>query len=80
MQEIAIQNAQKLDKGNEDNTSKIFEMMVAFMNYAGFLKEYSSDNSLDSKPYYDEREWRYLPPFKDEGVDIDGNCNTRHCK
>lgn len=75
LQAIAIQNAQKLDNGNEDNTSKIFEMMVAFMNYAGFLKEYSSDNSLDSKPYYDEREWRYLPPFKDEGVDIDGNCN-----
>lgn len=74
LQWVAVQNALKLDDGNieEPNT---FELADAFMNYAGFLKEYSHDMTLNSKPFYDEREWRYLPPFRDAGVKIDGYCN-----
>lgn len=36
------------------------------MDYAGFLKLYSEDTKSDNKPYYDEREWRYLPPYKNK--------------
>ena len=74
LQWVAQQNALKLDAGNKEGP-KTFEMMDAFMNYAGFIKEYSHDVTLNSKPFYDEREWRYLPPFKDAGVRIDGYCN-----
>lgn len=74
LQWIAQQNALELDAGNPEGP-KTFEMMDAVMNYAGFLKEYSHDMTLNSKPFYDEREWRYLPPFRDAGVGIDGYCN-----
>ena len=74
LQYIAVHNASELDKGKKE-MQKTLEMMIAFMNYAGFLKEYSSDKSLNSKPYYDEREWRYLPPFADENANIKGYCN-----
>jgi len=76
LQWVAQQNALKLDATNKDKDKhKTLEMMVAFMNYAGFIKEYSHDVTLNSKPFYDEREWRYLPPFRDPGVGIDGYCN-----
>ena len=74
LQWVAQQNALELDNKNP-NGPKTLEMMDAVMNYAGFLKEYSSDMSLNFKSFYDEREWRYLPPFKDDGVGIDGYCN-----
>lgn len=45
------------------------------MNYAGFMKEYSRELDLDMKPYYDEREWRYFPPFNEETSGINGYCN-----
>ena len=63
-----------MEDPNKDKP-KTLEMMDAFMNYAGFIKEYSHDVTLNSKPFYDEREWRYLPPFRDSGVGIDGYCN-----
>lgn len=43
---------------------KINEDLINIMfDYIGNLKFYSENN--DSKPYYDEREWRYLVPFYD---------------
>ena len=74
LQYITQKNALELNKKNSKETA-IFELMDAFMNYAGFIKEYSNDTTLNSKPFYDEREWRYLPPFRDEGEGIDGHCN-----
>ena len=74
LQWIAQHYALKLDAGNKEKPNTI-EMMDAVMNYAGFIKEYSHDITLNSKPFYDEREWRYLPPFRDNGVGIDGYCN-----
>lgn len=74
LQWIAQKNALKLDAGNKEGPNTL-EMMDAVMNYSGFIKEYSHDITLNSKPFYDEREWRYLPPFKDDGVGIDGYCN-----
>ena len=74
LQWIIQQNALKLDNGKKDREN-ILVTMNAVMNFAGHLKEYSADPTLNSKPFYDEREWRYLPPFKDEGENIDGYCN-----
>lgn len=74
LQWIAQQNALKLDDGYKCGP-KTLEMLNAVMNYAGFLKEYSRDMNLNSKPFYDEREWRYLPPFSDTDVEIGGYCN-----
>jgi len=74
LQWIAQQNALKLDAGNK-NGPKTFEMLDAVMNYAGFLKEYNHDITLNSKPFYDEREWRYLPPFRNADAEIGGYCN-----
>lgn len=74
LQWIIQQNALKLDNGNKYGKNTLFTM-DAVMNFAGHLKEYSDDPDLNSKPFYDEREWRYLPPFKDEEENIDGYCN-----
>lgn len=74
LQWVTQQNALKLDNGNKYGENTL-STMVAVMNFAGHLKEYSDDPKLNSKPFYDEREWRYLPPFKDEEESIDGVCN-----
>lgn len=74
LQWIIQQNALKLDNGKKDGENTLFTM-DAVMNFAGHMKEYTDDSALNSKPFYDEREWRYLPPFKDEGENIDGYCN-----
>lgn len=74
LQWVIQQNALKLDNGKKDGENTLFTM-DAVMNFAGHLKEYSDDPELNSKPFYDEREWRYLPPFKDEEENIDGYCN-----
>ncbi|WP_205464686.1 abortive infection system antitoxin AbiGi family protein [Clostridium botulinum] len=75
LQFIVSQQAQKLDKIEGKNNVHSIEVMEAVMDYAGYLKEYSSDSTYELKPFYDEREWRYLPPFKDIEENIDGNCN-----
>lgn len=74
MQKIAQKNALKLDNGNSHGNRTV-EMINAVMNYAGFLKIYNDDETLNSKPYYDEKEWRYLPPFMDVGMPSEGYCN-----
>lgn len=74
LQYIIQQNALKLDNGKKDGENTLFTM-DAVMNFAGHMKEYSADSTLNSKPFYDEREWRYLSPFKDEEENIDGYCN-----
>lgn len=61
------------DYARSDLTAELPELMNAFMNYGGFLKVYTSDPSLQTKPFYDEREWRYLPPFIDSSSK--GRCN-----
>lgn len=62
LQFLAQKNALELDKINK-NEDKILEILSAVMNYAGFIKIYCSDATLETKP------------FKDEGVGIDGFCN-----
>ena len=74
LQYMAQKNAIKLDNGNCEGIFTL-NMMDAVMNYAGFMKEYSHELNFDMKPYYDEREWRYLPPFKEETSGINGYCN-----
>jgi Protein of unknown function (DUF2743). len=74
LQWIIQQNAFKLDNGKKDGENTLITMN-AVMDFAGHLKEYSDDPELNSKPFYDEREWRYLPPFKDEEESIYGYCN-----
>lgn len=75
LQWVISQQAQKLDKMENKDGEHSLEVMIAIMDYAGFLKEYSEDPSYNSKPFYDEREWRYLPPFKDKEENINGYCN-----
>lgn len=75
LQWVICQQAQKLDKIENSDIKHTSEVMNAVMNYAGFLKEYSEDSAYNQKPFYDEREWRYLPPFKEDEVGIDGYCN-----
>lgn len=72
LQFVAVENAKRLGEINKDGSKTVEKMMDAFMNYAGFIKEYSDDMTLNSKPFYDEREWRYLPPFIDRS---NGYCN-----
>lgn len=74
LQTIAIEYAKALVDNNE-NADAVVELMIAFMDFAGYLKEYSKGEDLEIKPFYDEREWRYLPPFKDEQEGNDGYCN-----
>jgi hypothetical protein len=74
LQSIAQENAEELDNRNIYG-ERTYELVKAVMEYSGFLKVYSDDTTLDTKPFYDEREWRYLPPFVDDGVRINGNCN-----
>lgn len=74
MQFIAKDNAVLLDQENDTDTH-VLNMMEAFMDYTGYLKEYTSDMDMNKKPFYDEREWRYLPPFKEPEVGMDGLCN-----
>lgn len=59
----------------DDEEENTLMLVDAFMNYSGFLKVYSQDHEMQNKPFYDEREWRYLPPFKEDGVGFDGCCN-----
>lgn len=73
LQWIAQQNTLELENGNAG--FKTFKMLDTVMNYTGYIKLYSNDMTFDSKPFYDEREWRYLPPFIDEGAKMDGYCN-----
>lgn len=65
LQNVIVNNTLELVGGERDHP-KMVKLMEAVMNFSGFLKEYSSKLDLDEKPYYDEREWRYLPPFIDE--------------
>lgn len=77
LQIYAVDCAEKLDEGQSDEKNRIYthQMINAFMGYAGFLKEYSDGQDMEKKPFYDEREWRYLPPFVDEKNNMEGTCN-----
>lgn len=91
MQFICAHNAILIDKikclitpptNNMQNDEKyIYEhlhsadVMTAIMDFAAYCKLYSEDPLKDVKPFYDEREWRYLPPFTDEKQKRDNNCN-----
>lgn len=70
LQYMTRQNLINLDKKILMNHT--LNTMYAVMDFAGYMKEYSSDVTLNSKPFYDEREWRYLPPFIDKRTD---HCN-----
>ena len=49
-----------IQRGKEDE-SQINEITDLFWGMAGYFKRYMEQES--KKPYYDEREWRYLVPF-----------------
>lgn len=71
MQKNLQEIAQKID--SDAHSVTMVKALDCVMNYAGFLRIYSDES--DSIPYYNEREWRYLPPFMDEGVPPNGYCN-----
>lgn len=50
-------------------------VMDSIMNFTAYCKLYSENPLEDVKPFYDEREWRYLPPFLDGKQIKDGTCN-----
>ena len=56
MQYVVVQ---ELMKHGEINA----EIMSSIIEFAGYIKPYSAEGQ--EKPFYDEREWRYLPPFRD---------------
>ena len=56
MQYVVVQELMKHGEINAETMSSIIE-------FAGYIKPYSAEGQ--EKPFYDEREWRYLPPFRD---------------
>ncbi len=61
---------QKLSSNNMTNQIRALEVTMSF---GGFLKLYSEKLPDGSeKLYYDEKEWRYLPPF----MDNNRTCNV----
>lgn len=82
LQKLLIDYALKLDDGvhrkkkqKQKHTEHRDEALNILIEYAGFLKIYSEDVYTNIKPYYNEREWRYLPPFIDEKTEKTGYCN-----
>ncbi len=51
----------RLENGIDDNRDYI--LTDAVMNVAGYMKVYGEEELRQN--FYDEREWRYLPPFRD---------------
>lgn len=49
------------DKGINDDRDHT--LINAVMNFAGYMKVYGEEERRQI--FYDEREWRYLPPFRD---------------
>lgn len=82
MQYITVQNSKMLDEqltknkhSYKEEHSKSMEIMEAVFDFAGYIKIYCSSFEEDIKPFYDEREWRYLPPMRDEKQIRDETCN-----
>lgn len=55
---LSMLDENKIEKNKSERIIKLF------IEYAGYIKPYS-DNILDPvvKPFYEENEWRYTPPF-----------------
>ena len=49
------------DKGINDDRD--YTLIDGVMNFAGYMKVYGEEER--KQIFYDEREWRYLPPFRD---------------
>lgn len=60
-----IENGYFLESGlwvfNHSYKRNLYIIANAFWNFAGYLKLYT--DNYDEKPYYDEREWRYIVEF-----------------
>lgn len=50
-------------QSNKNNENQLKEIAILFWGMAGYFKRYMESES--KKPYYDEREWRYLTPFSE---------------
>lgn len=60
----AILNLQSfIIRQNMYNENNLMEVGNLFWSMAGYFKRYMEKESV--KPYYDEREWRYLVPFSE---------------
>ena len=60
---IKEEQKNKISKCNE-YVDRFEGIIKAFIEYSGYIKPYSSDIFNSSvKPFYEENEWRYTPPF-----------------
>lgn len=58
-----------LHKSNHSPQEVKDKVVISLIELAGYIKPYSEDGR--EKPFYDEREWRYVPPLSD----IPYHCN-----
>ena len=70
--------ASKLDILEANKYRRMINATEAIWEFAGFLRTYSRDLYNNVKPFYDEREWRYIPPAIGNRCRVDGVEIGRH--